>query len=149
MKGVLDLIHRRATTQAENTFAVHPPKKLLDHPEIAQSEKVVDELENLVFVVVFQDGTHKMLTLLELVVFVYLLCDLAIQMQMVSRMAHAAGLPSANITTNLKFAPSELMRPEMVKLLLSKVTFSEVASDTLADTTDRNTPTPATRVPSG
>ncbi len=143
MKGIMDLIYRRATTQAQNTFAVHPPKKLLDSPEIARSDKVVDELEKSVFVVVFQDGTHKMLTLLELIVFLYLLCDLAVQVQRVSRMAHAAELPPSKITTSLRFAPSELMRPEMVKLLLGKVQFSNTASDTLAGQVDRGAPSPA------
>jgi len=76
MQGVMGLLHRRATTQAGNTFAVHPPQKLLDRPNVAKSDEVIDELEKSVFVVVYQGGTNKMLSLPELVVFLFLHIDL-------------------------------------------------------------------------
>ena len=68
MDEIMDLVHKRATTEAKNTFAVHPPRKLLERPEIAKSDKVVEELEDSVFVVAFQDGTARMMTLVELMI---------------------------------------------------------------------------------
>lgn len=34
---IMGLVHKRATTQAHTGFAVHAPKKLLEHPEILKS----------------------------------------------------------------------------------------------------------------
>jgi hypothetical protein len=62
---IMDLINKRTNTQAGNTFAVHPPRKLLDHLEIASSDEVINELEDSVFYVVFQDGTGQLLTHLQ------------------------------------------------------------------------------------
>jgi len=46
-------------------------------------------------------------------------------------MAQTGALPASKISVSLRFAMNDLMRPEMVKLLLSKVSFSDVASDTV------------------
>ena len=130
MSATMDLVYRRATTQASNTFAVHAPKKLLDNPQLAQADTLVKELENSVFTVVFQDGAHRMLTLVELVVFVYNLITLSVQMQEVHRVATALSSPPSHGSVSLQFRIPDLMRPEMVKFLLSKVEFSSVPSDT-------------------
>lgn len=34
MDAIMEMVHKRATSQAGNTFVVHPPKKLLARPEI-------------------------------------------------------------------------------------------------------------------
>src|SRR5262249_32804008 len=49
MNGVLELLHKRVTTQAGNTFAVHPPQKLLDDMTIMESVEVINELKDSVF----------------------------------------------------------------------------------------------------
>jgi hypothetical protein len=69
--SILELVHKRATTQANNTFAIHPPKKLLGQPTIATSDNVVEELESSIFVVAFQDGTARMMSFVELMFFMY------------------------------------------------------------------------------
>jgi hypothetical protein len=128
-KSIMDLVEKRATSQARNTFAVHPPKKLLERPEIANSDRVIEELEDSVFVVVFQDGMTKLLSLVELMVFTYNLIILKMQTYEVNEMLRTA--PPAETRIQVKFALNieEIMRPEMVKALLGKIEFSPVASD--------------------
>jgi hypothetical protein len=83
-----------------------------------------------IFVVRFQDGTSKMLGLVELMVFTYNLIALAHQHNEVVRMVHALE-PDAetHVKVSFQFSVSDIMRPEMVKLLLSKIAFADSASD--------------------
>jgi len=69
MQRIVDLVYKRATTQSKNTFAIHAPRKLLDDPSIAESDDVINQLENSRFEVVFQDGTHATMSLVELMAF--------------------------------------------------------------------------------
>lgn len=129
MDAILELVHKRATSQARNTFAVHPPKKLLDRPEIAQSETAIEQLDQSVFVAVFQDGTSKKMSFVELMVFTFNLIVLAQQYHDVTRMMLAVPEAPRDIKVSVRFSINEIMRPEMVRFLLSKISFSTVASD--------------------
>lgn len=130
MNAIMELVHRRATSQAENTFAVHPPEKLIHHPEILKSDDVVSELERSVFHVVFQDGTRRLMTLVELVVFTYNLIFLAQQMIEIDQMMRATNHTGpTEISVNLTMSIGDLMRPEMVRALLGKIEFSNIPSD--------------------
>jgi len=129
MDAILELVHKRATSQARNTFAVHPPKKLLDRPEIAQSETAIEQLDQSVFLVAFQDGTTKKMSFIELMVFTFNLIVLAQQQHDVTRMMLAVPEAPRDIEVSVRFSIDEIMRPEMVRLLLSKISFSNVASD--------------------
>ena len=132
-KSIMDLLEKRATSQAGNTFAVHPPKKLLERPEIASSDRVIEELEDSVFVVVFQDGTTKLLSLVELMVFTYNLIVLQMQAHEVNEMLRTAPPAETRIQVQFALNLAEIMRPETVKVLLSKIEFSPVASDEAND----------------
>jgi hypothetical protein len=129
MEAILALVHKRATSQADNTFAVHPPSRLLEHPEIALSEKVIDELDNSVFEVAFQDGTAKMMSLVELMIFTYNLIFLAQQMAELNRMMQVTSLGPRQVDVTLHLSVDEIMRPDMVRALLSKIEFSQEPSD--------------------
>jgi hypothetical protein len=131
MDGVMELVHRRATSQAQTTFAIHPPQKLLDDPQLIKSDKVIDELKNSIFSVVFQDGTAKILSLPELMAFIFNLIVLAQEWQQLEKMV-AAAKPNAptNFNVTFQFAMQHIMNPETVKVLLSKIDFSGTASDT-------------------
>lgn len=130
MEEILSLVYKRGTSQSQNKFAVHPPKKLIEHPEIQNSENVIDELKDSIFVVVFQDGQSKMFGLVELMAFTYLLILLQKEYQNAAEMMRASSSP-ADVRFNVSFnlSPKEMMRTETVKVLLSKIEFSEVASD--------------------
>jgi hypothetical protein len=130
MEDIMSLVHKRATTQANNTFAVHPPRKLLERPETAKADNVIEELEDSVFVVAFQDGTARMMTLVELMVFTYNLIALAHSGMEVAQMMQA--VPSSGpCEVSVKFTMSmdEVMRPAMVRALLEKIEFSKEPSD--------------------
>lgn len=129
MQAIMALIHKRATSQARNTFAVHPPRKLLEHPEIAHSDKVIEELEDSIFVVAFQDGISRMMTLPELMVFTFNLIVLAQQSTEVARMVEAIPNPPDAISVTFRLCVDDIMRPEMVKALLAKIEFSKEPSD--------------------
>jgi len=125
------LVNKRATSQSGNSFAVHPPRKLLARPEIATSDRVIEELEDSVFHVVFQDGTKRLLTLVELMVFISQLIFIHFQLRDIDAMMRAAS-PSggeAEIKVKMNLNIAAIMRLEMVKALLTKVEFSPVASD--------------------
>jgi hypothetical protein len=131
MQSLMELVNKRAMSQAGNSFAVHPPRKLLEQPAIAESDRVIDELADSVFVVVFQDGTSRMLSLVELMVFTYHLLMIKAQALEVTAMLRNA--PQHDGETQIKvkfnFKIEDVMRPEMVKFLLGKIEFSRVASD--------------------
>lgn len=130
MDGVLELLHKRVTTQAGNTFVVHPPKKICDNPEILVSDDAINALRDSVFSVVFQDGTAKMLSLPELMALVYNLIVVAQQSAELNAMLHAAQPTGPReFRVSFQFAMCEIMRPAMVKVLLSKITFAETPSD--------------------
>src|SRR5262249_16012259 len=86
-----------------------------------------------VFVIVFQDGTTRMLTLAELMVFTYDLVFLATQMNDLEKMFRTPPPADTKININTSVNVTQIMRPEMVKCLLTKLAFSEVASDDLND----------------
>jgi len=130
INGVSELVHKRATTQAANTFAVHPPQKILDDSKLIESDNVIEELKDSVFTVVFQDGTVKMMGLPELMAFNFNLITLAHETRELNKM-FAAAPPKVPTTVNVKltFSMRDIMQPEMVKVLLSKIIFSETPSD--------------------
>lgn len=124
MNGVMELLHKRVTVESRNTFVVHPPKIIIDHPEILQANDVIDQLKDCVFTVVFQDGTAKMLSLPELVAFTFNLIMYIQQVQEVSAM-FAAAKPDGprEMNATFTFSMQQLMQPEMVKALLEKIIF--------------------------
>lgn len=130
MNGILELITKRATSQAHNVFAVHPPKKLIEHPEIASADDVIEQLKDSIFVVRFQDSTSKMLGLVELMAFTYHLIVLKHHHEEVARMIKASQptVPT-EVNVTFRFSESDVMRPEMVKTLLSKIDFADSPSD--------------------
>jgi hypothetical protein len=130
MNAIMDLVRHRATNQAQNAFAVHPPKKLLDNPKIVQSDNVVEELGDSVFVVVFQDGTTKMFSFVELMVFTYNVIVFALKQAEVGKMmAAVCPTDSLKVKVSFSFSVPDIMRPEMVKTLLSKIDFAKSPSD--------------------
>jgi hypothetical protein len=129
MGEIMDLVHKRATTEAKNIFAVHPPRKLLERPEIAKSDKVIEELDDCVFVVAFQDGAARMLSLAELMVFTYNLLMLAYQSKEVAQMMQAVPSVPREVSVSYTMSIEEVMRPAMVKALLEKIEFSKEPSD--------------------
>lgn len=126
MDGIVELVQKRVTTERKNTFAVHPPQKLIDNMSLLNADTVVDELKDTVFVVVFQDGDATMLSFPELLAFVFNLIVLEVQGTELGRMVRAAA-PSGprEYQISFRFSMKEIMAPEMAKMLLSKVSFSD------------------------
>ena len=130
MDGVLELLHKRATTEAQNTFVVHPPKIVIDDPTILKADNVIDRLKDSVFSIVFQDGTAKVLSLPELMALVFNLIVLAHHAAEFNTMVKAAK-PAGDreFQVSFRFSMQEIMQPEMVKTLLDKVAFADTPSD--------------------
>jgi hypothetical protein len=130
MNEIMGLVNKRATTQSQNTFAVYAPTKLLEQPDVGKSDKVVEDLGDSVFVVRFQDGASRMMTLPELMMFTHQLITLREQMLQLDRMMRAAGPnPPEEVNVTLRVSMKHLMRPEMVKFLLSTIKFEAEPSD--------------------
>src|SRR5262249_41218996 len=128
MNLLLELVHRRITSQAGNTFVVHAPKKLIDNPSILKSDDIVSELSDSRFLVVMQDGSHLDLKLIELLFFVHKLISLSIEHQKIQRLMEAMGRDAPGVEVNLKMSIAEeyLLQPELAKVLLTKVKFEEL-----------------------
>jgi hypothetical protein len=136
LAAIWELVEKKAFNQTNNSFAVHAPKKLLAHPEILESDRIIAELDDSVFVVVFQDGTTRMLTLPEFVVFLHELISLKLHIDDVTAMLQnrpASQVQPASVEVEIKgnINLRDIMRPEMVKSLLKTVDFSNVPSDEL------------------
>ncbi|HEX4142457.1 MAG TPA: hypothetical protein VHY91_02815 [Pirellulales bacterium] len=128
MDSINALVYKRATSQGTNSFVVHPPQMLIDRPEIRESSEVVDELENSVFEIVFQDGTYKMMSFVELMVFTYQLIMVKLAHDDAARLGAQVGKP-LEVNISHSFSVEDIMRPEMAKMLLSKIHFSSSPSD--------------------
>lgn len=127
---ITKLVQKRFTTQATNSFAVHAPQKLLDNPEIAESPKVFDDLDDSVFSVTFQDGQSEMLTLNQILFFQMSLALGMHHLKTAEKFVESAGVDAyEQINVNHNVSMRDLRRPEMAKLLLSKFKFSDVPSD--------------------
>ena len=130
MDAVLGLLQKRVTTQAHNTFVVHPPKLIINDPAVLQSDELVVRLKNSIFTVVFQDGTAKMLSLPELLVFIFNLVTVTQQVEEIESMISASKKPGNHqVTVSFQFSMQHIMQPQMAKALLDKVAFSDISSD--------------------
>lgn len=130
MNRIFELVHKRATTQSKSPFAIHPPKKLLDNPGIAEADDVIEQLDDSIFEVIFQDGTYAMFSLTELMVFTYQLIFLSSQAAEVDKMFQHVESGEFTVQITYHFREDDIMRPEIVKTLLSKIEFSDSPSDT-------------------
>lgn len=128
MDLVVQLVRKRITSEASNTFAIHPPKLILDDPAVLESDSILDKLEDSVFSVVFQDGQSEMLTLPELLVFVWQVINLTIQAEHINKKFSSVET-GFNVDVELRLNVNDIMKPEMAKVLLSKVDFSPTPSD--------------------
>ncbi|HET6441641.1 MAG TPA: hypothetical protein VFH53_04625 [Phycisphaerae bacterium] len=129
MDRVMELVHKRFTTQAGYSFAVHPPKCVLDEPDMLQSDDVIEKLKDERFKVVFQDGTAEVVTLPELVFFAHQLIMVDVQARDVAEKLKKGGFGPTEIQISFTVSIQELMQPEVMKTVLSKVEFSSVACE--------------------
>jgi len=123
------LIWKRMTAQSGQAFAVHPPRVIVDDPAVRERDSVIDELRNERFKVVFQDGTTELLGLAEFVFFTYQLIFLQVQMADIEKKLQKGDFGPAEVQLTFQVSIPELMRPELVKAVLSKVDFSSVPVD--------------------
>jgi hypothetical protein len=121
MDAVLELLHKRVTTEANNSFAIHPPKKVIANPEILKADDVIVQLKNSIFEIVFQDGIARILSLPELMAFILNLIVFVQQTAELDTMVRAAKPEGAReFRIHFQFSMQQIMQPEMVKALLSK-----------------------------
>jgi len=126
MRRIGQLVYRRLTDQASQSFAVHAPKQILDDPGVLTRESIIEELRDKHFKVVFQEGSAEVLSLPELVCFIYELIFLQVETRDVVHKLDKGGFGPTQIELTLEISVPELMRPEVVKAILSKVEFSSV-----------------------
>lgn len=129
MGRILALIQKRWTTQSRNSFVVHPPKKLIDNKAILRSNDVVEQLEDSVFSVVFQDGEGVMMSFPELMVFVYQLVATRAELMNFQKAAAVMDHKPNDVSVTLQFTVDQIMHSELVKALLSTIEFSNDPSD--------------------
>jgi hypothetical protein len=129
MDLISQMTYRRVTAQAGHSFAVHPPKCILEDPDILRRDSLIEELQSENFKVVFQDGTVQVLNLTEFVFFTYELIFLDVQARDIAEKLGKGGFGPTEIQIQLEISIPELMRPELVKAVLSKVEFSSLAAE--------------------
>jgi hypothetical protein len=128
MELIFRLVHKRLGTQRASSFAVLPPKALVDEPDIIHRDTVIDELAGSNFKVVFQDGTSEVLSLAELMVFVYQVVFLAVQMRDIAEKLGKGGFGEVKVEIETVISIPDIMQPNVVKALLQKVEFSRTPS---------------------
>lgn len=133
MNRIHDLIMKVLTDQAQNSFAVHPPKEIVDDPEIIRRDSVMDELRDKRFKVVLQDGTSEVLSFLEMMTFAYqLLFAKAQKKDIEDKLARSEFKPTEVSVRQVLSPKDDVMRPEIVKALLEQIEFSTVPCDSSA-----------------
>ena len=132
-QAVLDLVSKRFTTESKRRFTVHGPQKLVDNPALIGNDDVLEQLENEVFLVVFQDGDTELLTLAELMVFVHEIIVLSLHAAKAQRMVETMPDQPMELEVKSVLDINEIMKPEIVKVLLGKIEFSQVSADALSD----------------
>ncbi|QDT15520.1 hypothetical protein [Alienimonas californiensis] len=131
MDGVFELVAKLMMSDEQAwPFAVHPPQKVLAEPSILAEDDVVDRLSDDIFSIVLRDGTARLFSLPELMAFTFNLIDAQSQRIRASKMIEAVG-PDVPIDLKITstFSMDRIMSPEMVKVLLSKIEFSDTPSD--------------------
>jgi hypothetical protein len=129
MQRVIRLIQKRTSTEASASFKVFPPAVLLNDPALANSPDVAVLLKDKSFCLKFSDGEEVSLSLVELMVMTHQLIFIAIQMKEIVSQMKDSGMPAAQINLKTDVVPAEVMIPEMISVLLSKLEFEKQSSE--------------------
>jgi hypothetical protein len=131
MKVIMDLLHKRMTSQIQRSFAVHPPQKVIDNPELLRGEIDIDSLRDLQFKVAFQDGETQTLAFHELMVLTHELIFVAIQMIDIEAKLSKGGFSEATVEIKTSISPKDIMQPATVQALLEKIEFSAIPAEAI------------------
>jgi len=131
MDLILDLVYKRFRSESGHSFAVHPPQAFLDDPSKLGENLDLMALKDAQFKIVFQDGSRHVLTFHELLLFAHQLIFLAVQMNDIAEKLDKGGLGPAEVHIQTSIAPNEIMRPELAKVLISKIEFSHIPAETI------------------
>jgi hypothetical protein len=144
MRTVSELVHKRATNQANNTFLVFGPQIILNDSSLLKSPGLAEKLRNHPFAVSFQDGTTVKLTFAQFVFFVYEIIFLAQQIEEVASKLNKADFKEptkVEVKTSVK--TEELMSDAVLQVLMTKVEFSPIPAERAANNpagTEQSTP---------
>jgi hypothetical protein len=130
MPLVMGLLHKRCSDQAHTGFKVYPPQVILDDPDIVNSDDVIDKLADARFRVEFEDGASEVLTMPELMVFTHQQIVIKLQMDEFLQQLDKSGVQqTVQASLNTTFAVEQIMHPELVKVLFSKIGFEATSCD--------------------
>lgn len=130
MPLVMGLLHKRCSDQAHTGFKVYPPREVLDDPDMVTSDDVIDKLADARFRVEFEDGASEVLTMPELMVFTHQQIFLKLQMDEFLQQLDKSGVQqSVQASLNTTFNVEQIMHPELVKVLFSKIGFESTVCD--------------------
>lgn len=131
LRMIFELIHKRLTSQRERSFAVHPPQKLIENPELLKGVLDLEALRLLEFKVVFQDGETQTLSFPELMVLTHQLIFLASQMQDIGAKLEKGGCDDTTVEIHTTLEPGSIMQQATVKALLEKIALSTIPAESL------------------
>jgi len=110
-------------------FAVHPPQAVVDDSSKLGENLDVMALKDTQFKIVFHDGSRYALTFHELLFFVHQLVFLTVHMNDTAEKLDRGGFGPVEVHFRTAVAPNELMRPEVAKVLISKIEFSPIPAE--------------------
>lgn len=97
---------------------------------MVNSDDVIDKLADARFRVEFEDGASEVLTMPELMVFTHQQIFLKLQMDEFLQQLDKSGVQqSVQASLNTTFNVEQIMHPELVKVLFSKIGFESTASE--------------------
>ncbi len=132
MNIILALLNKSMTSHRQRSFAIHPPKQILDNPDLLEGEIDLDLLHNLMFKVAFQDGKTQALAFNELMFLEYGIVFAKSQMQDISEKFSKGEFSETTVEVKTTISPkNDIMQPATVKALLDKIEFSQVAAEAI------------------
>jgi len=129
MALVMSLLQKRMCEHRSETYAVYPPRILLDNPAIAHAEDVIERLRGEPFAIEFKGEQPVRVSFIELLALTQQLIQVSLELGQILDDLERAAVPSAQLKLNFTVNAELLLKPEMARVLLSKIAFAEISSE--------------------
>ncbi|MFO7898937.1 MAG: hypothetical protein R6V58_07740 [Planctomycetota bacterium] len=133
MDLIMEVLDKRMTAEVQSSFAVHPPRVLVENPSLLGDALDPQTLADLEFLLVFQDGKSYTFSFVELMVLTHQTIFVALEMQDLEKKLTKGGFGRTEVRIDTRIDPNEIMRLEMVKVLVEKIELSPVPAEALHD----------------
>jgi hypothetical protein len=129
MNKILGLIDKRIRKFPDSQYEVRPPRIFRDDPAIAQRTDVVAVLKGTIFVIKWPDDSIDRVSFEELMVMTSEMIRLALSLREFQEQAKDLKNAEVHLKLNTMISPAAILKPDVVRVLLSKIEFSAIAAE--------------------